>query len=141
MTDKKHSMNQQDFENLQRILAGHAPASLTIMGLTLTFAATGLAGAFAVATSTGINKGQWNTGLGFVMALIMGILWMVWSREHALGKQALDALETGGIVFPKTNSWKGATAKMWHAVFVVNTVGWALFAVGHLIAGVRNNAG
>lgn len=126
--EQKNTMPNRDFENFQRVLSGHSSSSLTIMGLTLTFLAAGFAGIYSIATTNSrINSDLWMVRLGIIMLMIMGILFVVWLREHALGAQAVAGLRKAGVKFPETPCWNGVTAKMWTFVFIVSILFWAVF--------------
>ena len=126
MSEQK-KMDEQDFQNYQRVLSGHTSSSLTIMGFTLTFLAAGFAGIFTIASTEKVNKDFWNMGLGIIMLVIMLILSAVWLREKALGAQAVKDLRKAKIVFPETPDWEGSTASMWRFVFLASVIFWTVF--------------
>lgn len=119
-------MNDKDFDNYQRILAGYPPLSFTLLGFHLTATIAGLAGLFALMQSQMLSpqKVFWVSALSLLLAFVTLMLWLMWFREHRLKDQTVEDLRNEGIKFPVTLAWTGVVTIM-HGLFYF--LGFALW--------------
>ena len=120
----KPKMDQQDFENIQRILASATDYQNENINWTLAIQTAGFAGLYAVHKDSHF----YTAFLSILMIYISWNLYSAWEREHDLAEKSIFSLEQNGIAFPPISpEWKGETSKKRRALHRHSMYVWLLF--------------
>jgi len=124
-------MNERDFNNYQRILAGYPPLSFTLLGFHLTTTIAGIAGLFAIAQShmSIHQKTLWISSLAVLACFVTFMLWLMWFREHTLKDQAIKDLRGDDVRFPETPRCTGFVTAMHNSFYFLGITFWIVVAV------------
>ena len=101
MIDPK--MAEQDFANLQRILASYPATSRSIVGFYISVNLAGVAGLYSLG-----DDHKWASCLSILCWYVSILFCLMWYREHITKKKTITMLKEAHVTFPDDTDLKGS---------------------------------